>query len=379
MSHRVVDTVATVRDRVMPLRFGAGCRALLLLVSFAAHGVRAADAAPQVLELTLHHMMSAMAPAHRVMLTQWAERLRQASGGRLQVRIYPSMQLGGQAAALMDQVRDGIVDLGWTLPGYSPGRYPRIEVFELPFMVASPPVMNRAMHEFIARHPEDFVEVKILNVFVHQGQVLHAKRPIRKADDFRGLKVRVPSRVGGWMVEALGGTPLGSPVQNIPEMLSKGIVDAAYIPYEASFGLKVHELVDHHITLGGPGPDRIQTQIFVLAMNPEAYASLDPSLQAVIDANSGPAISDWLGQLWIEFEQPGAAAARASGELFALEPEEVSIVRERVEQAVIDRWVAAVARRGIDGRALIAEAHALLRKHAGIEAGPAAGPIATEP
>jgi TRAP-type C4-dicarboxylate transport system substrate-binding protein len=228
--------------------------------------------------------------------------------------------------------------------------------------------MNRAMHEFIERHPEDFPDVKILNVFVHQGQVLHSKRPIRRADDFRGLKVRVPSRIGGWMVEALGGTPLGSPVQNVPEMLSKGIVDAAFIPYEASYGLKVHELVDHHITLGGPGPERIQTQIFVLAMNPAVYARLDPDLRAVIDAHSGPGMSDWFGQLWIDFERPGEAAARASGELFALPPDEVRIIRERVEQAVIDRWVAAVARRGIDGRALIAEAHALLRKHAAVEA-----------
>lgn len=321
------------------------------------------SAAPPVKVLKLHHMMSPMAPAHRVMLLEWAERIAAASGGRLRVKVYPSMQLGGQAAGLMDQVRDGIVDIGWTLPGYSPGRFPSIEVFELPFVIASPPVMNHAMQAFLERHPEEFAEVKVLNLFVHAGQVLHSKRPIRQADDLRGMKIRVPSRIGGWIVEALGATPLGSPVQNIPEMLSKGIVDAAYIPYEASAGLKVHELVDYHVTLGGLASDRIQTQVFILAMNQDIYDGLEPDLRAVIDANSGTALSDWLGRKWISFEKPGMDAAQASGELIEIPTAEVTLLRERVEQPVIDRWLATVAKQGIDGKALLAEARELLRYH----------------
>lgn len=318
---------------------------------------------PAPRELKLHHMMSAMAPAHRLMLLEWAERIAGASGGRLRVKVFPSMQLGGQAAGLIDQVRDGIVDIGWTLPGYSPGRFPSIEVFELPFVIARPAVMNRAMQEFLQRHPEDFAEVKVLNLFVHRGQVLHSRRPIHRADDLRGMKIRVPSRVGGWIVEALGATPLGSPVQNIPEMLSKGIVDAAYIPYEASHGLKVHELVDYHVTLGGLPSDRIQTQVFILAMNWAVYRGLEPDLRAVIDANSGIALCDWLGEKWDSFEDPGREAARASGSLIELPAAEIALLRDRVEQPVIERWATTVARRGIDGHALLDEARALLRQH----------------
>ena len=59
------------------------------------------------------------------------------SNGEIKVEMYPSMQLGGAPPQLVDQVRDGVVDIVWTVAGYTPGRFPRLEVFELPFMPAA--------------------------------------------------------------------------------------------------------------------------------------------------------------------------------------------------------------------------------------------------
>ena len=44
------------------------------------------------------------------------------------------MQLGGTPPQLFDQARDGVVDITWTVLGYTPGRFNKTEVFELPFM-----------------------------------------------------------------------------------------------------------------------------------------------------------------------------------------------------------------------------------------------------
>jgi TRAP-type transport system periplasmic protein len=321
------------------------------------------QAQDDVVHLKLHHMLSSAAPGHRLMLLEWSERIAQESNGRLQIKVFPSMQLGAQAAAILDQVRDGIVDIGWTLPGYSPGRFPNIEVFELPFMVSTPEVMNRAMHDFQQNHPEEFAAVKVLQLFVHKGQVIHSKQPIRSVEDFRDKKIRIPSRVSSWIVDALGGTPLGTPVQKIPELLSKGIIDATFIPYEASYGLRIHELVDYHITFEMENSDRIQTQIFILAMNRDVYNSLDDELKKVIDNNSGISMIPWFSQLWVDFEVPGERAARESGELITLPAEDVLTIREMVEEPVADKWVSVVEKQGVDGRALIEEAKMLLEKY----------------
>src|SRR6188472_82753 len=91
----------------------------------------AVSAQAQQITLRFHQPVSAMAniPAH--LLKPWGARLEEASGGRLKVEFYDSMVLGGKPADLYDQARDGVVDMVMTLPGYTPGRFPRSEVFEL--------------------------------------------------------------------------------------------------------------------------------------------------------------------------------------------------------------------------------------------------------
>ncbi|MCX7373609.1 MAG: C4-dicarboxylate ABC transporter, partial [Alphaproteobacteria bacterium] len=94
----------------------------------AATGARA-----QELTLRLHHFLPAVSNVHRHFLMPWAQKIAADSNNRLRVQIFPSMQLGGAPPQLYDQARDGVVDIIWTLPGNTPGRFPRIEAFELPF------------------------------------------------------------------------------------------------------------------------------------------------------------------------------------------------------------------------------------------------------
>ena len=61
------------------------------------------------------------------------------------------MQLGGTPPQLYDQAKDGVVDIVWTLPGNTPGRFPSTEVFELPFTASRRSLVNsRACAEFAA-------------------------------------------------------------------------------------------------------------------------------------------------------------------------------------------------------------------------------------
>lgn len=339
--------------RSYPLALG------LLLAGLCAH----AAGQPEH-RLRFHHMLPPAAPGHWSMIVPWAETIEAESDGRIRIDVYPGMQLGGQAPMLLNQVRDGIVDIAWTLTGYNPGRFPSLEVFELPELTAHPAVMNRAITDFIARRPDEFGDYRVIAGFVHAGQALHSRRPVRSAADIEGMKIRIPSRLSGWVVESLGATPIGTPVSKIPELLSKGVVDGALIPYEVVGSLKVNELVDYHVGLDLPVSDRFHTQVFMIAMNVESYSDLPPELQGIIDRNSGHGIAEWLAKIWMANEEPGIELAAASGELIRLPRADARELRRRLDTEVTDRWLAAMRAQGLDGPAILDEARDLLTQYA---------------
>ena len=317
----------------------------------------------QEVKLRIHTFAPALSNTVVNLLKPWADRVEKSSGGRIRSEIYPSMQLGGKPEQLLDQVRDGVVDVVWAVPGFTPGRFVQIEVFELPFMHVNPVVTNRAIQDFIALHPEEYRAYHVLLIHVHAGTAFHTFKPMRSATDLTGLKIRTPSRITGWMLEAMGAIPVGAPVTQIPEMLSKRIVDGVTIPFEIALPLKVHEMVDHHAILGDPDFPRPNTAVFFFAMNKARYESLSPALQRAIDENSGRHIADWAGQVWTDVEQPGWDAALSSGEIHRLSPRESAALRRMIEQPVHDRWIADVKAKGLDGAALIREARSLIAKY----------------
>lgn len=334
----------------------------LLLVGLCAH--TSADEPEH--RLRFHHMLPPAAPGHWSMIVPWTEKVESESGGRIQIDVYPAMQLGGQAPMLLNQVRDGVVDIVWTLTGYNPGRFPSLEVFELPELTSHPAVMNRAITDFIERRPDEFGDYRVIAGFVHAGQALHSRRPVRSAADIEGMKIRIPSRLSGWVVESLGATPIGTPVSKIPELLSKGVVDGALIPFEVVGSLKVNELVDYHVALDLPGSDRFHTQVFMIAMNRESHRALPAELRAVIDRNSGHGIARWLATIWMANEEPGLELAAKSGELIRLPQADALELRRRLDSEVTKRWLAAMRAQGLDGPAILGEARELMARYAGI-------------
>ena len=105
--------------------------ALLAAGTFAGSGAALA----QEVTLRMHQFLPPQANVPAKVLIPWAKRVEEASDGRIKVEVFSAMALGGTPPQLIDQARDGVVDIVWTLPGYSPGRFPRAEVFELPFMM----------------------------------------------------------------------------------------------------------------------------------------------------------------------------------------------------------------------------------------------------
>jgi TRAP-type C4-dicarboxylate transport system substrate-binding protein len=324
----------------------------------------AGPAGAQEVTLKLHHFLGPTAPAQRAFFEPWAERIGEQSNGRIEIEIYPSMTLGGSPPQLISQLRDGVVDIVWTVTSYTPGQFPRTEVFELPFVhggdaVATNLAIQDLYDEWLA---QEYQDVHPILIHVHAGNALHTiDTPVRKPADLAGLKIRTPSRTGSFVLEALGASPVGMPVPQLPQALSKKVVDGTTIPYEISLPLKIHELVDYDMEF--EDGTRLGTAVFLYGMNKAKYDSLPDDLKAVIDRNAGRNIAAEIGQVWMDVEQPGLQAAIDAGNEIIKWPVADKPEWQAAVQPAIERWLAEVGDAGIDGEALLEAATQAVEAH----------------
>jgi TRAP-type C4-dicarboxylate transport system substrate-binding protein len=320
--------------------------------------------AAQEVTLSLHQFLPPQANVPKLVLDVWAKNVMEASDGRIKIDSYPSMQLGGKPPELMDQAIDGVADIVWTVVGYTPGRYPSTEVFELPFMMtdsgAGP--VSRAYWEMFETHMKDteFKDVHILGTWVHGPGMIHSNKEVKTPEDMAGLKIRGGSRSINGLLSKLGATPVGMPVPAVPEGLSKGVIDGTTIPWEVTAALKVPELVSNHTEFEGVS---LYTLTFVLAMNKDKYESLPADLQKVIDDNSGLEFSVFAGTTQEASDGPARQLAVDRGNnIVTVSGADVDAWRAAA-QPIYDEWVADMNSKGKDGQALIDEARALIAKY----------------
>ena len=312
--------------------------------------------------LRLHQFLPPQATIPSKAIAPWAQKVEKESGGRIKVQLFPTMQLGGKPPELFDQAKDGVVDVVWTVLGYTPGRFPKSEVFELPFSSGSAEQASRAFQEYVQQYAMDeFKDVKLIAVHTHGPGLFHSREPIRTLDDLKGMKVRGGSRVVNIMLEQLGATPVGMPVPAVGEALSKGVITATTIPWEVVPALKVQQIVKNHT--GFTGPRGLYTQTFGFVMNKASYDKLPPELRKVIDANSGIAVAAMFGRAMDEGDKVGLALAQKAGNhVITLDAAETARW-QRAAAGVRAIWYREVSAKGVDGQKLAAAAEALIDKH----------------
>jgi len=322
--------------------------------------ITAIAANAQDVTLKLHQFLPPPANIPKNILRPWAAEVEAASGGRLKIEHFDAMALGGRPPELMDQAQDGVVDIVMTLGGYTPGRFPRSEVFELPFMMTDPIATALAYQQMVEDdfQQSEFSNVKVLAAWVHGPGVIHSNDGVYNLEDMKGKKVRGPTRVINDLLGELGATPIGMPVPAIPEALSKGVIDGTVIPWEVTPALKLTELVGKHTEFGGDAA--LYTATFVLAMNKAKYESLPDDLRTALDSVSGAHMSAFAATVMEKFDKPGRDVAVANGnEITTLD--EVEVARWKAASApVVDRWISDMSDKGIDGQALIERAKALI-------------------
>ena len=319
----------------------------------------------QEVTLKLHQFLPPVATVPAKILKPWAAAVEQGAGGKVKIEHYDAMALGGKPTDLMDQAIDGVADIVMTVVGYTPGRFPKTEVFELPFMMTNPIATAKAFQELVDTDLQagEYSGVKVLGAWVHGPGLIHSKDPITKLEDLAGKKLRGPTRVISNMLAELGATPVGMPLPAIPEALSKGVIDGTVIPWEVTPSIRLAELAKNHLEFGGK--ESLYTATIIMVMNKAKYQSLPEDVRAAIDAESGMKLAEFAAQVMYDYDKPGRDIAVAAGNtITTLDEAEVARWKEKAKP-VVDTWVADMQGKGIDGAALIEQAKALIAKHGG--------------
>lgn len=318
--------------------------------------------APQV-TLKLHHYFSSVSSGHEKFLVPWARNIETASAGRIRIDIFPSMQLGGAPAQLFDQARDGAADIVWAVPAQTPGRFARIETFELPFLGSHRALVNsRALEDFAAANLQDeFREVHPLCFSCRDHGVVHTSRVIRAISDLRDLRLHVPNRLGGEALQALGAAGVTVPIPQVPMALSSHAIDGCLDPWDVVPSLKLADFLKFHTDFA---ESPLSMSTFVLAMNKAAYERLPRDLKSVIDDNSGQQAAGMAGTMWDLEAKVVADMVRDRGDTVTMLTAEEAAPWRRATEPVIRTWLKQMKERKLDGSKLIANARVLAAKYA---------------
>jgi TRAP-type C4-dicarboxylate transport system substrate-binding protein len=346
------------------MRFRPLATTAAFLFTAALAGFHAAAAAQQPITLKFHTFHPPQSNTWKGMVAVWMDKVEKESGGRIKFERYPAMQLGGNPSQLYDQVRDGVADVTWTSPGYTAGRFPRIEAFELPFMMTTSEATSKAAWEYLQTYAKDeFKDTHLIAANVHGPGVIHSRdKQISTIADLRGLKVRGPTRVTTKLLAALGAAPVGMAMQQIPDAISKGVIDAVVVPWEVVPVVKLEELVKTH-TEFDPAAGGLYTVVFVVTMNKAKYESLPPDLKKVIDNNSGVETSGWLGKTAQSADLPARKLVEDRKHSVVTVKGPALAGFEKAAMQVQTEWAKEMDAKGMNGQQLIDGAKSLIQKH----------------
>jgi TRAP-type C4-dicarboxylate transport system substrate-binding protein len=319
--------------------------------------------APQF-SLKLHHAFSSVSSAHDKFLAPWARQIEAQSGGRIRIDLFPSMQLGGAPADLFDQARDGVVDIAWAQPSNTPGRFPRIEAFELPFVPSSRALVSSKAVEDYARADltDEFREVHPICFSCSDRGVLHTNRPVHTVEEIRDLRLHVQTKFAVEAVHWLGAIAVPMPSAQLPLAISQHVVDGGIDPWNIVPTFKLNDLLKSHTEFSDSS---LSTTTFVLAMNKATYDKLPRDLKTVIDNNSGQPAASIAGAMWDVQAAAVVDMVGARGDpITTLLPEAVARWRKATEP-VVEAWLKDMKEHKVDGGKLLANVRALQAKYAG--------------
>ena len=272
-------------------------------------------------EMKLAHFSSTKYHLHNEMFLPLAEQIKEATGGATTIRVYPGGELGKGPVKQYDRVLDGVADIVYALPGYTAAQFKKTLLVELPGVVPGNEDITKKMWSNIDIIGDEFRRTKLLGLWsAEPAKLLMAEKKVEKMSDLAGLKIRVPSKNTGRVIEAWGATAVSMPITQVYQALDTGVVDGVLVDTSVLTSFKLGEVVKY-VTTGMDGSN----SLFMLVMNRDSWKSLDADTQAKLEGMTGADMSQG-GH--VTMSTAGVKALEkweaAGGEVIRLAPEQAA-------------------------------------------------------
>lgn len=238
-------------------------------------------------ELKLAHFSSTKYHLHNEMFLPLADKIAEATGGATTIRVYPGGELGAGPVKQYDRVIDGVADIVYALPGYTASQFKKTLLVELPGVVPGNEDITNKIWANIDHLDREFRRTKLLGLWsAEPAKLLMRDKKIEKMSDLAGLKIRVPSKNTGRVVEAWGATAVSMPITQVYQSLETGVVDGVLVDTSVLTSFKLGEVVNY-VTTGMDGSN----SLFMLVMNRDSWEALDAETQAKLESMTGAEMS----------------------------------------------------------------------------------------
>ena len=319
----------------------------------AAVALGAAQATAQEFTLRLAHYLPPMHNMAANVIPEWVDRIQTQSGGRIAIEVFPASQLLG-VDEIFDGVQAGVADIGWSMPGATPGRFPVMSILELPFMFPDGETASRVVMELFEDGMMDaeFAGVEVLYLHTHGAGIVNSRQRIDTLEDMAGRRMRFPSPAARMMLEQLGAQTVGIPAPQVYESLERGVLDGVAFPFDAMQGLRLGEQVSYHIDFP------TYKLSFYLIMNQNTFDRLPADLQQVFRDNAGLDEGVMVGAAWDASDVRAREYVLGLGNtIYSLTPEEEERWRAAVQPG-IDAFLDQTAATGVPAHDIFARATA---------------------
>lgn len=310
---------------------------------------------------SMGHMNSTEHVQDSMAMRPFAEKVAEATEGRINFELYPGGALGSPAETY-DNIVTGIMDSGWGLQGYNAGKFEVHSVMLLPFLADGNgeklSVIAQKLYEQFPEIQAEYEDAKLL--WAHAADpyaIVTAGKQVTSLEDLRGLRLRTPSVEGGKMIESWGATPVSMPAPEIYDALQRGVIDGGILPVAALADFNLFDVVDY-VTIGN-----FSTGLFYVMMNNNSWDRISADDQAIIEEMIGEPMARTSGEAFDAQEEKARAKAEEEGiEFFELADEELERFKEAA-QVVTDEWLTNMESQGIDGQAILDEALRLMEEN----------------
>ncbi|RQD78442.1 MAG: ABC transporter substrate-binding protein [Candidatus Syntrophonatronum acetioxidans] len=325
--------------------------AVLIALFFSLAGCASENGGPggvkedQPINLTLAHFWPANHPAETELVESWKAAVEEATDGHVTVTSYPGETLLG-GAEIYDGVVNGLADVGMSVFSYTRGRFPLLEVFELPYIVYNnSKVASKVAWEGIKElNPQEVQDTKLMLVLATGPGDLFTRQPVHTLEDLQGMEIRATG-LSAKTLEMLGAIPVAMPQSDAYESLSRGVVEGNLSPLEVLQGWRHAEVTDY-LTY----TPFLYNTLFFLTMNKEVWDSIPPQHQEAIEEVNERIHEEVAMGLWDKQNEAGLefALEETGQEEIELSQEEVERWKEKV-RPILDEYVEDMEGKGLPG------------------------------